>query len=141
MGITIQEWTNALRSGNYKQGKNYLRNATDEFCCLGVLCDLADPSKWERTTSDERHEVYAWGAEASTQLIHNEDLELAIGLNGMVSNTWGSFTIQDVLAQHNDNGATFAEIADMIDAGLDKLLPLPVPPLKEEQNLADFTQV
>jgi len=34
------QWVAALRSGEYQQGRNFLR--TDEgFCCLGVLCDLA----------------------------------------------------------------------------------------------------
>lgn len=36
-----KKWVDALRSGNYKQGKLKLRNRDDEFCCLGVLCDLA----------------------------------------------------------------------------------------------------
>lgn len=37
-------WTNALRSDKYKQGTNALcadRGDGDEYCCLGVLCDLA----------------------------------------------------------------------------------------------------
>jgi hypothetical protein len=33
-------WAGALRSGRYRQGKYTLRRG-DEFCCLGVLCDLA----------------------------------------------------------------------------------------------------
>jgi hypothetical protein len=34
-------WVEALRSEEYKQGANALhRNGT--FCCLGVLCDLAE---------------------------------------------------------------------------------------------------
>ena len=35
-----QRWIDALRSGQYKQGIGFLRNAQDQFCCLGVLCDL-----------------------------------------------------------------------------------------------------
>lgn len=35
-----KRWLKALRSGEYKQGVGYLKNG-DEFCCLGVLCDLA----------------------------------------------------------------------------------------------------
>ena len=34
------QWVEALRSGEYQQGRNQLRKG-DEFCCLGVLCDLA----------------------------------------------------------------------------------------------------
>lgn len=32
-------WVDALRSGEYKQGKGRLKDE-DKFCCLGVLCDL-----------------------------------------------------------------------------------------------------
>jgi hypothetical protein len=32
-------WLEALRSGRYGQGHEYLRCA-DEYCCLGVLCDI-----------------------------------------------------------------------------------------------------
>lgn len=42
-------WTDALRSGKYTQGRNTLKRFSvayptghrrDEYCCLGVLCDL-----------------------------------------------------------------------------------------------------
>ena len=39
------KWTTALRSGNYIQGHKSLRrrnpDGKDTHCCLGVLCDLA----------------------------------------------------------------------------------------------------
>ena len=31
----------ALESGDYKQGRDRLRDG-DDFCCLGVACDLSD---------------------------------------------------------------------------------------------------
>ena len=34
-------WLDALRSGDYVQGKYALRTEDNTFCCLGVLCDLA----------------------------------------------------------------------------------------------------
>jgi len=34
-------WTGALRSGAYNQGSGVLKTQTGEFCCLGVLCELA----------------------------------------------------------------------------------------------------
>ena len=34
------KWVKALRSGKYKQGRGNLRNTFNEFCCLGVLCNL-----------------------------------------------------------------------------------------------------
>lgn len=35
-----KKWVAALRSGEYKQGKHCLQK-DGEFCCLGVLCDIA----------------------------------------------------------------------------------------------------
>lgn len=40
-----KKWLAALRSGEYKQGKNKLRDG-DRFCCIGVLCDIVDDSHW-----------------------------------------------------------------------------------------------
>ena len=34
-------WADALESGRYKQGRGLLRSLKDEYCCLGVLCELA----------------------------------------------------------------------------------------------------
>lgn len=34
-------WCDALESNKYKQGTRRLRTR-DEFCCLGVLCDVRD---------------------------------------------------------------------------------------------------
>ena len=33
-------WVEALRSGEYEQGRSALRPEKGRFCCLGVLCDL-----------------------------------------------------------------------------------------------------
>lgn len=42
-------WAEALESGEYKQTSGKLRdNAADtpEYCCLGVLCDIAPVGEW-----------------------------------------------------------------------------------------------
>lgn len=35
-----QLWLEALRSGEYQQGREKLRDDKDRYCCLGVLCEL-----------------------------------------------------------------------------------------------------
>ena len=35
----VKKWRDALRSGKYKQTKNYLKT-TEGHCCLGVLCEI-----------------------------------------------------------------------------------------------------
>lgn len=44
-------WVAALRSGRYTQGQGALRSE-DNFCCLGVLCDLVNPEAWEHHETD-----------------------------------------------------------------------------------------
>lgn len=56
-------WTEALRSGEYKQGKEQLKTDAaeghkDKFCCLGVLTDLYCKDKgvsWEEATELARN--------------------------------------------------------------------------------------
>jgi len=73
-----EKWVKALRSGEYKQGREYLRK-DDKYCCLGVLCDIyskAKNTKWvqrhyiEGCTVHLPPEVFIWAglAEPSPQV-------------------------------------------------------------------------
>lgn len=44
-GDLLQRWLTALRSGKYSQAREALKKG-DSFCCLGVLCDVANPTAW-----------------------------------------------------------------------------------------------
>ena len=46
----MEAWIAALRSGQYKQCRNRLKDG-DGFCCLGVLCDIVDPTQWISDTN------------------------------------------------------------------------------------------
>lgn len=35
------EWVEALRSGEFEQGRQFLRTQGGEYCCLGVLSELS----------------------------------------------------------------------------------------------------
>jgi len=37
---TKVKWTAALRSGDFEQGRQLLRNQANEYCCLGVLAEI-----------------------------------------------------------------------------------------------------
>ena len=39
----LARWVEALRSGNYEQGKGRLKSLTGQYCCLGVYCELYRP--------------------------------------------------------------------------------------------------
>lgn len=94
-----QEWIEALRSGKYKQGVKYLRY-NEEFCCLGVLCDLVAPTAWQK------HDCW--------DFYYNDGIEGY--LPPSVIDKVGLFSNQEnKLAVMNDNGKTFEEIADYIE--------------------------
>lgn len=41
--ILKARWVAALRSGDYAQGREvFLDSVTNQYCCLGVLCEVAD---------------------------------------------------------------------------------------------------
>lgn len=106
-------WVKALRSGKYIQGKERLRNVTDNYCCLGVLCDLhremTDSSIWTRSLSGD----FLYG---------NDGAKSSTVLPGIVMNWAGlndenpEITIMGTtLAHMNDDGVSFEEIADIIE--------------------------
>jgi hypothetical protein len=105
----VREWIAALRSGKYAQAAARLRT-TLGFCCLGVACDLSDPSRW---LLDEG----CWEYDGDVGELP-DDLVLPYAL----WDTCGRYdAVEDEpasLAALNDSGATFAEIADLIEREL-----------------------
>lgn len=41
-----RKWIAALRSGNYNQGRYLLHSKENNYCCLGVLCDISLLGEW-----------------------------------------------------------------------------------------------
>lgn len=101
----------ALRSGKYKQGKLTLRNKKDEFCCLGVACDISGLGEW---TS----QFDCWFYEVSETDKENAILPRAVmkwlGFNYKRGNhRQGSNPTS--LVEMNDHGATFDQIAAILE--------------------------
>lgn len=40
-------WCAALRSGEYRQGRDALQPEDDRFCCIGVLASIVAPELWD----------------------------------------------------------------------------------------------
>jgi len=103
MDATVKRrWVEALRSGEYPQAKGWLRSnglSGLGFCCLGVLCDLRSPTGWE---------------EENGSFMGEHDFPPPVVA------TWAglNFEQQKVVAEMNDNGKSFAEIADYIEKKL-----------------------
>lgn len=97
------KWLEALRSGKYTQGTSQLRSTKDEYCCLGVLCNVIDPEKWV----ENHNENYCWGGRAG---FVPDITKEQIGLNKPDENH---------LAEMNDmDMASFSNIADYIEQNL-----------------------
>lgn len=108
-----QRWVSALRSGEYKQARGSLRR-DNRFCCLGVLCDLYGKEKGIEWVSDGDHgfvflesngtlptEVMEWADLPN----HNPDIDYPD-------------PYVNCIAELNDYGVDFEEIADVIEAQL-----------------------
>lgn len=122
-------WVEALRSGKYRQGRNYLHDREGNFCCLGVLCDLAvqegviskpylnvhpgnvqSPKIWH-SAAEIGHFVFYYGEEGKS---HSGVLPTLIM-------AWAGLDEDDPrinntrLSVFNDRGHSFEEIALLIE--------------------------
>ena len=134
-----QKWLNALRSGEYPQGRNDLRNG-DGFCCLGVLCDIyvKENNKSWMKYEDDADECIPFDElndtlensydhlflDGEPQLLPQSVMNWAglesgspeVKVNNDEPDAFGS--LKRKLADLNDSGATFATIADLIEKSL-----------------------
>lgn len=94
-----KRWVEALRSGKYKQGRTFLKKR-DEWCCIGVLCDLVDPTKWTE------HGGYVTD---TFRFFPAEQFFISLGMTDDMGSK---------LASMNDKGNNFPVIADYIEANL-----------------------
>lgn len=142
MPVAIKkDWGARLRSGDYTQGRSKLHTATrlldgteqHEFCCLGVLCEMAveagivdrvDVSGTEEFVTSPEGRVFAYVPKegqpnAGSAYVHYAPPAVA---------KWAGLPFKDTnpyvlhggarssLADINDNsGRTFSQIADMIE--------------------------
>jgi hypothetical protein len=128
-----KKWLKALRSGKYEQAQGRLHEDS-KFCCLGVLCDLHAKEtgrKWKLLEEDTHggDEEYSYMDEGD--LLPKMVMRWA-GLRKHATTSGNDVKIKHVadaepvedtdnitsLAELNDDGCTFEEIADFIEAQL-----------------------
>lgn len=116
-------WIEALRSGDYTQGRRHLKRA-GRHCCLGVLCELAVQAKvidgLDRggiLPAEVREWAGMYQSDGTPRdfTYHTDDAGKTHYKNG-----FGAVGA-DHLASWNDKGATFAEIADAIEQNVERL--------------------
>lgn len=116
-----EKWVAALRSGEYKQGKSALKetqDGKDAFCCYGVLCDLAVAAGVAEATrfEDNRTTQYNDQAGSLSSFYLPDGVTRWAGL--AIRNHVIIDGIREDLADHNDHGKTFEQIADAIEEQL-----------------------
>lgn len=107
-----KQWVKALRSNKYRQGLGLLERVTDsgsDFCCLGVLCNLAA----EEGVVERREGMRAVYYAGINLWLPKEVMEWA-GMHPCSE-------YLPLLASLNDAGKPFSEIADIIEARMVEL--------------------
>ena len=125
-------WLEALRSGQYQQGQETLRRknssgpmnaTTDQFCCLGVLCDLyakahPDRTVWTEATKERHIALNLVPFDLGDGLIEHEYLPMRVrvwaGLDPRDPQVTYNDEVTDI-SSLNDNGVSFTQIADLIE--------------------------
>jgi hypothetical protein len=107
-------WLEALRSGKIKQARSALRKG-DSMCCLGVLCNL----------HAEDHPDFAAG-QHNKRVYDDQDQVPSLRVLKWAFEDWKEYGAEAVylpgmeasLAEKNDQGASFKQIADLIEKHL-----------------------
>ncbi len=100
-----KKWVQALRSGKYEQARSFLVvNRTGDFkpqfCCLGVLCDINNMTSVHKNGFTKVLRSNSEGGVLSSKGL------VQVGLTNKEQGT---------LANMNDTGSTFGEIATYIE--------------------------
>lgn len=112
MNENAKKWVEALRSGEYQQTQGTLRNMRrgDSYCCLGVACEIYR-KEFGGEWLDLDEDGWPYFLDRSANL--PDDVQGWLGLK----TSTGSFGDGDAsLAGRNDDGASFDEIADLIES-------------------------
>lgn len=109
----------ALRSNRYKQTTRALKTDIG-YCCLGVLCQISKLGKFDSNHPPENAAGYPYvikGQPSEISVLTKPVMEWA----GMKSNIGVLSSETETLANYNDNGKSFLEIADIIKQNWEKL--------------------
>lgn len=113
-------WVAALRSGEYKQADGYLMLDDEEdgkycYCCLGVLSKLQGRLNEYGYDVDDNEEDGQNTSLAESNPLYDKLLDVGrfpLGINILIQGKEKPF---DNLADCNDSGLNFTQIADIID--------------------------
>lgn len=143
MNENAKAWVAALRSGNWEQATCALRKEKDRttsFCCLGVANEMSGLGTWMDEQDFQDIDQSAATDRRYRGVEHCDDCDLdALCHHAVKSEEFASPMVQDwlglatedgvlvidgketSLARLNDEGKSFAEIADIIESNQSQL--------------------
>ncbi len=108
-------WVAALRSGDYSQGQYRLKDTKEEkYCCLGVLCQILTSEELNKLNMKfENGFIFNINYNIN---YNSENASNVILPYSMISKLSFPIGLQGHLANANDSGVSFNEIADQIES-------------------------
>lgn len=126
----MRQWIEALKSDTYRRGEYLLRNDSNEYCSLGVMCDISGLGRWERISPNTAADALLQDGERWFYVIDGEPVEEDhhqvppkkvfehFGFERCVTvkalDADGSVIESDVM-DLNDGGRSFLEIAELLE--------------------------
>jgi hypothetical protein len=116
-------WTDDLRSGNFRQGHNWLCRQENDgicaYCCLGVLAKLEKMHETPRKNNPKLTRFDDNAAGLTERIPQYETMseygKLPTGVQVDFTSLEGNRVKAENLSELNDAGFSFIEIADIID--------------------------
>lgn len=107
------KWVAALRSGQYKQGRKYLR-CGNQYCCLGVLCEVVGVIPTKEIVTDLPGTEFVYDGK-------KHSLSTGVLQKTAMADDQGCLPDGRYLSRLNDLGLTFDQIADLIEQHWEQL--------------------
>ena len=102
----IELWLQALESGKFRQGKSLLWQKGNKYCCLGVACVVAQETGVRQIEIEKDYDEFL-----PVTLANFLNITTAGSFKDIVTYNGSDFLN---LADMNDEGVTFKEIANVI---------------------------
>ena len=113
-----KRWIAALKSGDYKQGRSRL-NQNNQFCCLGVLCDLlADDGLISKELSQKDSTLFLYDNDSSGL---TDQVQSISGINSSLGTIQLNDQVMEILPDKDNRemlGNSYAKLAFLNDRGI-----------------------
>lgn len=108
-----ERWITALRSGDYVQTHDCLQDQHG-WCCLGVLCNIVDGTQWVEPDESYEGSVQEYDYDFGSVVVSD------MPPSGWLENLGLPYDVARNLADQNDNGVQFVEIAKYIEENVNE---------------------